>query len=129
MSKAFQCDRCHEYFTTSELRDDNKMSQIDYTLYAKGDQPGKRYDDYVEGIDLCPDCTKALMLFLKNHSVDGENGHYAASWTVVPYISKEQETTKTDVAVARYAPPNYDVDLMDLLRKNDTDHNEKEGGV
>lgn len=130
MSRAFQCDRCHEYFTTSEIWDDNKMSRIDCTLYGRGDEPGRHYHDRFEDFDLCPDCTKALMLFLDNHSVDGEGGYYAASWVErtpeersemdVPYISKEQE--------AAYAPPSCYTEGYST-RKNDTDHNEKEGGV
>lgn len=130
MSRAFQCDRCHEYYTEGESNEDNFMATLDYTLYTKERTVLNQFHRQVKDVDLCPDCTRSLLLFLDNHSVDGEGGYYAASWVErtpeersemdVPYISKEQE--------AAYASPGGYTEGYST-RKNDTDHNEKEGGV
>ncbi len=98
MSQAFQCDRCHDYYTTSGMAKGTVYSEIDCVTFYKPEHTTRhKYYDRRPNVDLCPDCTKALQLFLNGHSVDGESGFYATSWVErtaeqrsqddVPYIS------------------------------------------
>ena len=82
MSKACQCDRCKSFFSIDTMAPEDKIARISrISTYDIKALKRECYLNVFDGIDLCPDCTDALLnLFMKDAMVDGERGFYAVDW-------------------------------------------------
>lgn len=71
MSKAFRCDRCKAFYDRNDK--DDELKRIGYKgVKIFGMMITDRGGDRLEYFDLCPECTKALDIFM-NHSEINES--------------------------------------------------------
>lgn len=74
MSKAFQCDRCGEFFSPSQIKEKEKFT----TIHGYGSQTAYDYrvnqcwDSQIEDVHLCPGCSKDFKYFMSGGNPDDE---------------------------------------------------------